>query len=220
MSDSKNGVVFLWVLSLIAGVAAIFSYSFLDPLAQATTARYGFRGDVRQLFDMVGSFGHAYFCLFVIISIWCLDPKNRKSILLIVVSLLFAGGITDGIKSLIERPRPAIVAGVPLDTTDSVFGKSQLQSFPSGHTTTAFALATSLALIYTHARGYFFLLAMLVGLQRVITQAHYPSDVLVGAMIGMLGAACVATVLVRYNSKWISHLDSLTHKSPSEPQAI
>lgn len=219
MFDSKNGA-FFWMLPACSGAAAILSYCFIDSWAQATSARFGFRGDVRELFDLVGSFGHAYFCVFVLLSIWWLDPKNRKSIVLIIASLLFAGGITDGIKSVIQRPRPAIVAGVPVEASESVFGKSQLQSFPSGHTTSAFALATSLALVYTHARGYFFVLAALVGIQRVITQAHYPSDVLVGAMIGMLGTGFVAVLFMKFNPKWISHLDLLPRHSSSEPQTV
>jgi membrane-associated phospholipid phosphatase len=219
MYESKRSIPVFWLPSFMAAVAALVSYLVLDSQVQITTASIGFRGDVQELFDLIGSLGHGFFCLFVVVSIWFLDRRRRNAIVLIVASFLFAGGITSSIKSLIPRPRPAIVAGVPVDTTNSIFDKSQLQSFPSGHTTTAFALATALAMIYPHARGYFLGLAILVGLQRILTQAHYPSDVLMGATIGMLSAGLVANLFARYNPKWIAPVDLLQPNSLGNAKA-
>jgi len=63
-------------------------------------------------------------------------------------------------------------------------------SFPSGHATTAFALAALLALWYPRWAAGFLALAGLVGLSRVVLGAHFPSDVLAGAALGM-GVALV-----------------------------
>ena len=59
-----------------------------------------------------------------------------------------------------------------------------LQSFPSGHTTTAFAVATALALLFPRFALLFYAGALLVGLSRIGVLAHYPSDVAAGAVLG------------------------------------
>lgn len=67
------------------------------------------------------------------------------------------------------------------------------QSFPSAHTTTAAGLSCFLAAMYPQGRWYFGLLALLVALQRVRSQAHFPSDVCYGAALGWIVAqACLA----------------------------
>ena len=58
-------------------------------------------------------------------------------------------------------------------------------SFPSGHATAAFAFAVVLSLRYPKQRLYFFLLAAMLAITRVLLLKHYPSDILAGAAIGM-----------------------------------
>ncbi len=61
-------------------------------------------------------------------------------------------------------------------------------SFPSGHTTRIFALATAVALLHRKAAAPALLLALLVGASRVLALKHYPSDVLAGAWLGSVVA--------------------------------
>lgn len=58
-------------------------------------------------------------------------------------------------------------------------------SFPSGHTSTAFALAASLAILFPRGRWIWFAVATLTGLQRISENAHFVSDVLAGAAFGV-----------------------------------
>jgi membrane-associated phospholipid phosphatase len=58
--------------------------------------------------------------------------------------------------------------------------------FPSGHSTLAFAMAACLTYLLPRWRILWFALATLVGLERVAELAHYPSDVIGGAICGIL----------------------------------
>jgi undecaprenyl-diphosphatase len=59
-------------------------------------------------------------------------------------------------------------------------------SFPSGHSTTAFAVALSLGSFYPEARPLLLVLAANVAVSRVIVGMHFLSDILVGSGMGAL----------------------------------
>jgi len=87
------------------------------------------------------------------------------------------------LKALVRRSRPSFRV-----TKARIVGLRAIgQSFPSGHTSQAFFTATLLA-PYFHAGGWMIFLlygmALLVGLTRMYVGAHYPRDVLAGAILG------------------------------------
>ena len=91
-----------------------------------------------------------------------------------------------GIKPVFRRNRPfmsreAIVVGMrPSD-----------HSFPSGHSAASFAAAHALAHFYPRQRIPLYTVATLVGLSRIRVGHHFPSDVAVGAAIGLgIGELC------------------------------
>ena len=97
------------------------------------------------------------------------------------ICILSSGLISYTFKFAIKRDRPFI-------TYPDIVPKMYVgtHSFPSGHTTFAFATATSIALI--NKKWYFtvpaFVWAFGVGYSRMHVGVHYPSDVLCGALIG------------------------------------
>ncbi len=101
-----------------------------------------------------------------------------------------AYGIRSVFKYTLRRERPYValrnVHVGRLETADPY-------SFPSGHTTGAFALATMLTLRYPKPQVYvpLFLWAGVVGYGRMYFGLHYPSDVLGGAVIGAGSALLV-----------------------------
>jgi undecaprenyl-diphosphatase len=83
------------------------------------------------------------------------------------------------LKDLAERTRP-FVAHPQIDPLYVVHSSS----FPAGHAATAFAGASLLSYIAPRAAPGFVLLAAAIGYSRVYVGVHYPSDVLVGALVG------------------------------------
>jgi undecaprenyl-diphosphatase len=98
-----------------------------------------------------------------------------------LASLAVSGGISLILKYAINRDRPFVT--YPDITKKSVAGTP---SFPSGHTSSAFATATSVSLAYPkwYVIAPSFAWAGTVGYSRMHLGVHYPSDVLAGALIG------------------------------------
>ncbi len=117
--------------------------------------------------------------------------KQNKLAILILVAYLSSGLTAQLLKNIIYAPRPRIYFEASqyiyhLDNFGNSGGGSS--SFPSGHTTSAFALATVLALWCRKnlLSILFVTAAALVGYSRIYLAQHFPADVLTGAGIGIL----------------------------------
>lgn len=156
--------------------------------------------------------GEFYFFLpitFLLLLVW--DPKNALSNFLKITVCVFAAGALNSIlKELIDRPRPwgffykDIDQGL-VDVT-YLFAMDTAESFPSGHTTSVFSLATSLCLIYGRKLAWIFLFAVWIGVSRVFCGAHFPLDVLAGAVIGIIIAELIWQLISFIEKKGIKSL--------------
>jgi membrane-associated phospholipid phosphatase len=125
------------------------------------------------------------------------DPKARRASLLAVESLAVSGAFTWTVKIAAQRPRP--FTGEDPTTWNGPRLKMGDYSFPSGHTTAAFSIASVLAEEYGNnpavppiAYG----LATLTGFARIYDNKHWASDAFFGGAIGYF----VGKAVVRYHT--------------------
>lgn len=117
---------------------------------------------------------------------------NRQRRILALVSALLAAAlawyVNQGIGLIWFRPRPfADLPGVR-----ELIAKSALdKSFPSDHAATAFALAFAVFLVNRRWGMAFLAAAALICLGRVYVGVHYPSDVVAGALVGIVCALVI-----------------------------
>ncbi|HEY8424758.1 MAG TPA: phosphatase PAP2 family protein [Limnochordales bacterium] len=110
-----------------------------------------------------------------------LGGETRRAGMASLLALAGSQLVVQVLKRRTERPRPYLV----LAESRSVVAPLADYSFPSGHTAASFALATVLGAFWPSWAGVALGAAALVGLSRTYLGHHYPSDVLVGALIGM-----------------------------------
>ncbi|WP_051677051.1 phosphatase PAP2 family protein [Maridesulfovibrio frigidus] len=117
-------------------------------------------------------------------------PSMRsRSLLLIALATGTAMLIGDELKWFFGRCRPPLFFEKESYGITWFSSKYLKNSFPSGHTLRIFSLACAIAMLLPKKRYIPLILALLVGISRVVIGKHYPSDVLFGAFIGMTCAA-------------------------------
>lgn len=136
---------------------------------------------------LVTLLGSVYFVL--LFSLFLALSKKPKHVAL--VSIIYGVNTLtfEVLKHLVGRERPfmrgEVLLRVPelLTTSGNPFSVTT-PSFPSGHAATAFMLATIMAYYAKSYRAVFYLLAAAVGVSRIYLGVHYPSDVVVGLLLG------------------------------------
>jgi membrane-associated phospholipid phosphatase len=186
-------VSFLAVIGL-----CVLSFMSLDrPLA------YGCRGlgnGVRQFFRFITTFGLSGWYLVPSLLLFTLfrsgyrKPAWAGRALFVFLAISFSGILVDILKFILGRYRPAMLFrenlyGFAFFETDAL-----ATSFPSGHAAVITALALSLDAIWPRFRIPYILLALMVSASRVVTSAHFLSDVVAGAYV----AVATSLLLKRY----------------------
>ena len=95
---------------------------------------------------------------------------------------------TTVVKRLVGRARPFVDSQVdPFHYMPFVW-RPDYAGMPSGHATTAFAAAIAVGVIWPRLRAPMWAYALIIAASRVVLTAHYPSDVVAGAVVGIFGA--------------------------------
>lgn len=217
-SSSMNPFLGPAAIGLMVVLAVVCTLSGIDTLAIGLFCHEGLPGDLKKLISLFEIFGHGTGVVVVALLVRVLDPDGVRRSITVLASGFLAGLAVICLKPFFIRIRPSMLeelvgGATPRESmvgfqwwgnfsSDSVdashgFFHDALHSFPSGHTATACALAWCLSRMYPNGRFVFWGFATMVAAQRLFAQAHYLSDTIAGAMVGVLVAILINKYRVR-----------------------
>lgn len=204
-NESILSLRFGLAISFLAAASGWGSLFWLDERLLVLSQQKTLSGDFAKIINLLELFGHGTGIAVLGLAIFLLDRRNLARFLwaTVVPSIAVAA-----IKLFFLRRRPSQLSSENTGTGIAVqwpsFGSPSsehglihdaMHSFPSGHAVTAFAVATTLTVIYPRGRWLFFGVASLAGIQRLLAGSHYASDVIFGALIGWLMATAILNLM-------------------------
>ncbi len=121
--------------------------------------------------------------------------KTRPIGAVVLLGTLFSIILCDlFLKNIIQRPRP--FTEYPFEL---IISAPTTWSFPSGHTIGAFTFATAIFLYRKKEGSLLLILATMIAFSRLYLHVHYPSDVIAGAVLGIICAFSAYYVIHKYN---------------------
>jgi len=199
-SRSLNKECFLWINTSIPGALP----DALLPMWDTIMITLTYLGDAHVMLWII---------LLINLSWWMAAgrkvPEELSMYLVVFAIVMISATLAlHGLKILVNAPRPASV--LPIESFHILGEKLKYQSFPSGHTVTAFAgICTFLPIIPVTWRRRALILAAGIGVSRIAVGAHWPIDVASGAFLGivtgMMGwrlAFCIQKMKCAGNGFW------------------
>jgi undecaprenyl-diphosphatase len=135
---------------------------------------------IMVLFTSLGNLGTVW----IVIGLLLIANKKYRDVGYMTLGALLLTTILgeEILKHILQRVRPS--ESIPL--VDMLIAKPLSYSFPSGHTGSAFAAAGILSKYFKKYAVGIFALAVLIAFSRLYLYVHYPTDVLAGAILGLL----------------------------------
>lgn len=153
-----------------------------------------------KILAFITSLGNVGIIWIVLAVVLLILPKTRKTGIIVAAALLMDLILCNLIlKNLVARVRPYDV-----NTAIAILIKKPLDfSFPSGHTAASFAAMTALFLAkMKKAWIAALILAVLIAFSRLYFYVHYPTDVLGGAVVGILSGIIGYTIVEKLDKRW------------------
>ena len=122
--------------------------------------------------------------------------KNSYAFM-VFASVFLASFVGIFLKVLIGRARPVFYEALNMTGFYPFARDWAFHSMPSGHTMASFAGLVMIGMLVPRAKWFTWTLAIIIGVSRVCVGAHWPSDVILGAFIGMIAADIVRAVVAR-----------------------
>ena len=148
--------------------------------------RTEFLNDLFSFFSYIGNGGLVWIIIGLILMVF---RRTRKAGFILLLSIGITALINNFVlKIIIDRARPFITD----DSIKTIITRPGGASFPSGHASSSFA-AAAILLKYFRKKGLFGLAtAVLIAFSRIYFCVHYPSDIIVGAVEGIIIALIVS----------------------------
>lgn len=194
-----------WWWFALGFVALLGLVVWFDPLTSAWARAWP--RPVNDFFAYITDYGLSDWILIPALALFIVSgllglviPKRTPKLALKQMAGLYAyifvgvglpGLVANLIKRSIGRGRPELFDQVGSLGFQNFFNDFTYQSFPSGHTTTAFAFAFVVGFLAKRWFPWLLLGAIAIGISRIAVGAHYPTDVLGGVVVGTLGAYAV-----------------------------
>jgi membrane-associated phospholipid phosphatase len=162
-----------------------------------TTLDLHFKGDLKRETRWLAQYGQSACTPVAVLLVWDLDPRGLRIAIPIGVAVLATAIVVLVLKRMIGRVRPGREhAGRFLGP--ALTHASYRESFPSSHTACAVALSAMLAHLYPDAWITFWGLAAICAALRYALDAHWPSDIVAGVLVGYLIAELTARVATNW----------------------
>jgi len=182
---SRNRTRGLLIAVGALGIVALLSFFLLDPIAPEfckAHTKFLAGSTWAGMFRQLGKVWAPVWLLFLYV--WA--TGKRRALIAGILALVLSSSVTL-VKVAVSRPRP----DQPDENDTRQLAFYYDKSFPSGDTASAFALATAASTFVPGAwQVLLFAGAAAVGILRVLSVKHFPSDVLAGAAFGILCGWC------------------------------
>src|SRR5262245_15143 len=165
----------------------LLAFAGFVPLLWLDTFTLGLHGSLkdalwlRSIMDPLRDYGLLFTQGVILAVAFALDPARRRSLWAAGLAVTVTNLLTQALKIGVARFRPDVGEGTfAFDVPWLRIFEDARRSFPSGHTSSAFALSVLLAHLYPRARWGFYLIAGGCAITRVLDARHFPTDIYAG----------------------------------------
>lgn len=137
-----------------------------------------------------------YFLLFGIIMYWFTRKRENR---IMIISSMFAFVVAEVFGAIAGAIHSNNQPFAELSNVNQLIGHAIDNSFPSDHAIEFFSICITFLLFKKNLRYVWLAIAILVSISRVWVGVHYPADILIGTILGIIGAALCYWIIPQLN---------------------
>ncbi|WGZ42695.1 undecaprenyl-diphosphatase [Mammaliicoccus lentus] len=137
-----------------------------------------------------------YFLLFGIVMYWFTRKRENR---IMIISSMFAFVVAEVFGAIAGAIHSNNQPFAELSNVNQLIGHAIDNSFPSDHAIEFFSICITFLLFKKNLRYVWLAIAILVSISRVWVGVHYPADILVGTILGIIGAALCYWIIPQLN---------------------